>query len=194
MAPTTVKQALTEVFGPMKKSADAGYIGEPVSQLEHALQAAHFAREAGCTEEIVLGSLLHDIGHLVAPPDAKQMDGLGVLAHEELGAEFLLERGFSRTVAELVRGHVQGKRYLTSTNETYRGRLSPASTRTLDFQGGPMTESEARDFERDPLFREKIQLRKFDEAAKRTNFDVEPLELYAEMAKRHLEQQQKSLA
>ncbi|MBI3544740.1 MAG: HD domain-containing protein [Deltaproteobacteria bacterium] len=183
----TPTDALRDVFAWLERSSSADYIGEPVSQLEHALQCAHFARKAAASDEVVLGALLHDIGHLVAPAEAPQMDGLGVVAHEEIGARYVLERGFSPTVAELVRGHVQGKRYLTYKNESYGARLSEASRRTLEFQGGAMTGREAAEFERDPLFKEKVQVRKFDEAAKRTDLDVEPLAFYAPLALRHLE-------
>ena len=43
---------------------DQDYIGEPVSQREHALQAAAHARVAGASGAVVLAALLHDVGHL----------------------------------------------------------------------------------------------------------------------------------
>lgn len=182
MAPSNdLPRALHEIVDVLQRSAGSGYIGEPVSQLEHALQCAHFARKAGAPDAVVLGALLHDIGHLIAPPDAPQMEGLGVLRHEDVGADWLLARGFPSEVAELVRGHVQGKRYLTSRSASYLEHLSEASRRTLDFQGGPMTADEARAFEADPLFEAKVQIRKFDEAAKRTDIVVEPLDSYIDM-------------
>ena len=180
------RDAVVEVLEVLRKAAHSGYIGEPVSQLTHALQCAHFAREAEASDELVLAALLHDIGHLVAAPGAPQMAGLGVLGHEDLGARYLLDRGFSPKVADLVRGHVQGKRYLTFKNPAYFRRLSDASRGTLEFQGGPMTEAEAREFEADPLFREKVQLRKLDELGKRTDLEVAPLESYREMMARNI--------
>lgn len=177
---------VNEILDILTKSSDSGYIGEPVSQLEHALQAAHLARKARCSDELILAALLHDIGHLIASPEAPQMNGLGAVGHEDLGARFLLDRGFSWTVAELVRGHVQAKRYLTFENEPYVAKLSPASRRTLDFQGGPMTAVQAAEFQRDVLFKEKVRIRKFDEAAKRTELSLEPVESYRETMLRHL--------
>lgn len=40
------------------------YSGEPVTQLEHALQTAWQAERAGASEALVAASLLHDIGHM----------------------------------------------------------------------------------------------------------------------------------
>ena len=41
------------------------YSGEPVTQLEHALQTAAQAEGEGADDELVTVSLLHDLGHLV---------------------------------------------------------------------------------------------------------------------------------
>ena len=40
----------------------AAYVGEPVSQLEHALQAAYHAEQAGGDDALVSAALLHDTG------------------------------------------------------------------------------------------------------------------------------------
>lgn len=48
-----------------------------------------------------------------------------------------------------------------------RDRFVPqGSRRTLELQGGPTTEEEARIFETDSLFEENLQMRKWDEGAK----------------------------
>ena len=41
------------------------YSGEPVSQLEHALQTAHLAEQSDAGDELVTACLLHDLGHLL---------------------------------------------------------------------------------------------------------------------------------
>ena len=41
------------------------YSGEPVTQLEHALQTAHFAEQSDAGDELVTACLLHDLGHLL---------------------------------------------------------------------------------------------------------------------------------
>jgi 2-aminoethylphosphonate dioxygenase len=182
-----------EILSILARSADAAYIGEPVSQLAHMLQGAHLAERAGADEAEILGVLLHDLGHLCAEPDAAQMDGLGVLNHEEIGAAFLEERGFGAVVCALVRCHVDAKRYLVTKNAHYRNSLSAASRGTLAFQGGPMSEAEAAAFEQDPLFSAILRVRTWDERGKDPGLDVPGLEHYAPMLARHLATRQHPL-
>jgi predicted HD phosphohydrolase len=86
--------------------------------------------------------------------------------HDVIGSTWLQMRGFAYAVAHLVEGHVLAKRYLTGTDTGYFDQLEQDSVRTLRFQGGPMDEQEARTFERDLLFEECVQLRRWDEGAK----------------------------
>ncbi len=167
-----------EILGLLEGSASAAYYGEPVTQLEHALQCAQLARDAGASDDLVAAALLHDVGHLLESGEARRHEEVGVINHDDLGARFLLERGFPPLVAALVRGHVDAKRYLTATNPSYASRLSAASATTLALQGGPMSESEAAAFRGDPLFAAKLRLRGWDEQAKRPGSSVAPLEAY----------------
>ena len=146
-------------------AAQLDYIGEPVSQLEHALQAAEFARKAQAADTEVLAALLHDIGHW-CDPEAKIMASLGAADHEQLGAQFILAGGLVPEVAEMVGLHVSAKRYLVARDKTYRARLSAASLATLAYQGGSMSDAEIFDFERHPLMFPALRLRAWDEAAK----------------------------
>lgn len=169
---------VNEVLGLLENSAGAAYYGEPVTQLEHALQCAQLARDANASEEMVIAALLHDIGHMLEGEGAQRHAEIGVINHDETGAEYLIARGFPRRIAELVRGHVDAKRYLTSANPAYAAKLSEASTATLALQGGPMTKEEADAFQGDPLFTEKLRLRSWDEQAKVKGWQVAPLESY----------------
>jgi len=146
-------------------AAQLDYIGEPVSQLEHALQTAELARKAHAPDTEVLAALLHDIGHW-CDPKAKAMASLGAVDHEQVGAQFIRARGLAPEVAELVELHVRAKRYLVARDEAYRARLSAASLATLAYQGGPMNGTEIDDFERHPLMVPALRLRAWDEAAK----------------------------
>lgn len=69
-------------------------------------------------------------------------------------------------MARLVQYHVEAKRYLTLRQPGYYQRLSEASRRTLEYQGGVMSEAEADAFERDPLFSVSLRMREWDERAK----------------------------
>lgn len=149
------------------QSGHDAYFGEPVTQLEHALQCAHLAEQAGADNETVVAAFLHDIGHLLPPELAEgYMDGYGTVNHEKLGADFLREQGFSEKVAQLTENHVNAKRYLVYKHPGYLARLSEASLKTLAFQGGPMKPGQALAFETNPYFRGILQLRSWDEQAK----------------------------
>ncbi|MFT5686385.1 MAG: putative HD phosphohydrolase [Myxococcota bacterium] len=188
-----IQVIVDEVCAILARSAGAAYIGEPVSQLAHMLQGAHFAQRAGASEDEILGVLLHDIGHLCAPPEAPQMAGLGVLHHEAIGASFLAARGFSPEVCALVGGHVDAKRYRVFKNVRYSQSLSQASRGTLAFQGGPMSGEEAAAFEADPMFAAILRVRAWDERSKDPALTVPGLDHYAPMLTRHLAARQRSI-
>lgn len=175
----------------LEASTNMDYIGEPVSQLEHMLQCAHFAAERGADDELVLAALLHDIGHLCAGPDAPQMAGLGVVRHEHIGADYLRAHGFSERVCTLVSAHVDAKRYLALRKVGYLERLSQASTGTLRHQGGPMSEAEAKQFEAHPLFQDFLKVRMWDEEGKQEHLATPDLASYRPLVLRHLQRARK---
>jgi phosphonate degradation associated HDIG domain protein len=155
----------------------AAYVGEPVSQLEHALQAAHHAETAGASDALVVAALLHDIGHLVhkLPEDAADR-GIDT-RHEKLGQAWLA-RYCGPEVTEPVRLHVPAKRYLCATDAEYLSQLSPASVQSLALQGGPLDADELTQFERNPWYRDAVALRRWDDLAKVPGLDVPPLDHY----------------
>lgn len=190
MAPSQYnpKAVVDEVFSLYEKFGDADYIGEPVSQLEHMSQAADLAEAEGYDDEVVLAAFFHDIGHLCAnAEEAGSMDGMGNVDHERLGADYLLERGFSERVANLVQGHVIAKRYLTYKYPEYYNRLSDASKATLEFQGGVMTADEAAEFELNQDAELIIRLRYWDDMAKETHVAVNNIDHLKAMALAHLQ-------
>lgn len=162
------------------------YIGEPVSQFEHALQCAYFAEQSGHSEEVILASLYHDIGHFASATKQLSMAGLGIVRHEWIGAKLAYDNGFSAKVSLLIGYHVDAKRYLAGKKPTYYDRLSAASKQTLLFQGGPMSNAEREVFENNPYFKEILQVRINDEKGKKIAMDVPDLIYYRERIKNHL--------
>lgn len=153
------------------------YVGEPVSQLEHALQAAYHAEQAGADDALVVASLLHDIGHLITklPEDAAD-HGIDT-RHEKLGQAWLT-RYCGDEVSEPVRLHVAAKRYLCATDADYLAQLSPASVQSLGLQGGKFTPDEVAEFERNPHYAAAVALRRWDDLAKVPGMEVPPLAHY----------------
>lgn len=179
-------ETITNLFA---QSGDGAYFGEPVTQLEHALQCAQLAEKAGADEETVVAAFLHDIGHLLPPELAGgYMDGYGTVDHERLGADYLRQLGFSEKVAQLIEHHVNAKRYLVFKNPGYFARLSEASLKTLEFQGGPMSAEEAAVFEANPYFREILQVRGWDEQAKIPGLPTPGADYYVAIADRNREE------
>ncbi len=147
-------------------AADLGYIGESISQLEHAIQCGELARGANADSEVIIAAFLHDVGHLIPATKSQLMGALGRKNHEGAGAEFLKDLGFSARVTELVNLHVTAKRYLVTKFDKYYSKLSPASRKTLEFQGGKLSDLEIKTFENNPLFNEALKIRAWDEEAK----------------------------
>jgi predicted HD phosphohydrolase len=142
----------------------------------------------------VLAAFLHDIGHIAEKLSEQNGMGIyGIKDHEALGADFLSERGFSTRLTRLVSSHVVAKRYLTLRESGYYDRLSEASKKTLEFQGGPLTNAEADLMEQDPLFKEIIQMRRWDEEAKLEHQPIPSLEVYKQLIFLHLVSQPESI-
>ncbi|KAK3255757.1 hypothetical protein CYMTET_35080 [Cymbomonas tetramitiformis] len=158
----------------------ADYIGEPVSIIEHSLQAANQAATAGFDTETVLGALLHDVGHVLGLESGTEpgMEGCGTMDHEGVGAAFVEKLGFSSKVVTLVKKHVSAKRYLCYKYPDYYDKLTEASKTTLRYQGGVMDSIEAQAYEQDPLCYTYIKMREWDEKAKIPGLEVPGLETY----------------
>jgi len=169
-----------EAIGLMQARGGAAYFGEPVSQLEHALQTAHFATQAGSSPELVVAALLHDIGHLLhGLPESVAEAGIDA-RHETAGYEWLLAR-FGPAVAEPVRDHVAAKRYLCRVEPAYLTRLSAASLKSLQLQGGPFDDDEVSQFESRPHYRQAVMLRRWDDEAKVPGLPVPSIGEYREL-------------
>jgi [1-hydroxy-2-(trimethylamino)ethyl]phosphonate dioxygenase len=161
----------------LRSGGAAAYFGEPVTQLEHALQTAALAERDGAGNALVVAALLHDIGHLVHGM-SEDVAGAGIDArHESAGSDWLGAH-FPPEVTEPIRLHVAAKRYLCATDPRYAAALSPASRDSLALQGGAMTTAALREFERNRFAADAIALRKWDDAAKVPGADVPRLSAY----------------
>jgi phosphonate degradation associated HDIG domain protein len=155
----------------------AAYFGEPVSILEHSLQAAHSAVMAKADATLTAAALLHDIGHMLHGLDegiaGRGQDGM----HEEVAATYL-SRWFGEAVTMPIRLHVPAKRFLCWRDAGYLQQLSPASIESLALQGGPMNEKEAAAFLRNPFAEAAVALRGWDDEAKIPGLKVPEADYY----------------
>ena len=157
---------INQVFETFARRGEESYADEPVTQLEHALQCAALAEEAGSPPSLVAAALLHDLGHIMA--DAALPGSLAENLHDqhEERAYAWLQQHFGLAVAEPVRLHVAAKRYLCTTEPGYEQRLSPTSVKSFYDQGGKMSADEVTQFEAEPQFEAALQLRQWDDQAK----------------------------
>lgn len=156
------------------------YSGEPVTQLEHALQSGALAEAAGADEALVAASFLHDLGHLLnrqgATPTERGIDDL----HQYYALPFLRPL-FDDAVLEPIRLHVDAKRCLCAVDAEYFGKLSVDSVRSLALQGGVFSEEEAQVFLARPYAEAAMRLRRWDDLAKIEGMVTPPLEHYMDV-------------
>jgi len=187
---------MKKVIDLYEKYGNKGYIGEEVSQLEHAVQVALLSEEyyqyldEKIKIELVLGAFLHDVGHLMFFENIQleTMGCVGVKNHEEIGALFLEELNFPDLTCQLVRNHIVTKRYLITMRKDYYQNMSDASKETFKYQGGKLNEEEIKNFEKDKYFDYHLRLREFDDKAKSTDTkllqkikEMEPILYYKNM-------------
>ena len=155
------------------------YIGEKITMSEHMIQSAMIAEKAKSPDSLVCACLLHDYGHFILEdPDKlvkKQLNG----KHEDIGYEYL-KKFFKEDVVTPIKYHVLAKRYL-ARNKKYYNLLSNASKISLKLQGGVLNKKESKDFEKQNFFKNTIKLRRFDEAAKKTNIKIKSITHYKKL-------------
>jgi phosphonate degradation associated HDIG domain protein len=154
-----------EILAAFDQRGGSAYLGEPVSVLEHSLQTAFAAEQAGAAPSLVVAALLHDVGHLIHRwPEDVADHGINS-RHEDLACNWLSPY-FGPEVTEPIRLHVAAKRYLCRVDPSYLRRLSPASIQSLGLQGGPLIEEEAEEFIHSPYSQQAILVRRWDDLAK----------------------------
>lgn len=160
------------ILGVLHDGGAAAYFGEPVTQLQHALQTAALAEGAGAPDALVVAALLHDIGHLLTTATTDALPG-GTDPHHEDAGERWLSAHFGPAVTEPIRLHVAAKRYLCAIDPDYA-----ASQDSLLLQGGRMTADEVSAFTATPWAAEAATLRRWDDAAKTPGLNEPDLSQY----------------
>ena len=172
-----VEAILREIIAACESMVGLPYDGEPVDQLQHALQSAALARAESADAELVVAALLHDIAR--APAVAGVIYDEGDAHHGDLGRAWLEPRVGTR-IASVAARHVAAKRYLVATDPAYREALSTVSRMTLDHQGGPMSAAEVTAFEAEDDWGDAVRLRLWDDRAKDPDAVVPGLDAYAD--------------
>ena len=161
---TAKPESIEDVLATYRIHGHRSY-GESVTELQHALQCATFARQAGEPPLVVAAALLHDYGHLCHQLGEDVADHGVDARHEALGSKLLGEL-FIDDIVAAARLHVAAKRYLCWKEPSYLDGLSEASRQSLELQGGPMSPEEARQFEGEPHFELAVRVRRYDDLGK----------------------------
>ena len=159
------------------------YSGEPVTQLEHALQTAALGDAEGASDALVTAALLHDLGHLLHDlGDTPSMRGVDDV-HQYRALPFLRSL-FNDDVLNAIKLHVDAKRYLCATRPAYHANLSDDSKRSLLLQGGIFSAAEAASFIAQHGAQDAVRLRQWDDLAKDADKVTPPLTHFMQRAQR----------
>jgi phosphonate degradation associated HDIG domain protein len=179
--------SIADIEALFAKRGNEQYTGEPVTQLEHALQCAMLAEQHGADDALTTAALLHDLGHLLhnlkdelqGSPTLHGVDDV----HQYLALPFL--RGlFQDHVLNAIQLHVDAKRYLCAIRPNYFAKLSDDSVRSLKLQGGVFSDAEARNFIAQVGAADAVQVRIWDDLAKLPNLPTPSLSHFLERASR----------
>ena len=183
LTPETIVPFLADIF---ERRGAEEYLGENVTIAEHMLQGAYFAEQRGEDEQIIVAALLHDIGHFTSELGTFAMNDVMDRRHEDAGAE-ILEPFFPPLITDCVKYHVAAKRYLCAVDPMYFGRLSQASVKSLELQGGPMERDEAAEFAKNPNIDAIVKVRQLDEEGKLVGLETPGFDHYRPMVQRAVE-------
>lgn len=178
-----MKPTLADIEQLFARRGGEQYAGEPLTQLEHAVQCAALAETGGADDELVTAALLHDLGHLLhdfgATPTLQGIDDL----HQYRALPFL--RGlFGSGVTDTIRLHVDAKRYLCAVRPGYDAALSDDSRRSLALQGGMFSQGQAGAFIAQRGAARAVRLRVWDDHAKTPGVATPPLSHFLARAAR----------
>ena len=120
--------------------------------------------------------------HAIPHSDEQNLDD----AHEQRAYGWI-KKHFGKSVADPVRLHVAAKRYLCTVEPEYMAKLSPASLKSFYDQGGLMSQSQLDDFRDEPMAFEAVELRRWDDLAKDPHMQTPPLEEFAPLLDRLVE-------
>ena len=179
----TIDEKINMIIDLYKSEGNTNYFGEKVTKTEHMIQCALSAQNDNEEDYIVLACLLHDIGHFLAKDD---MGGLGVRNHGILGYYYLKDLDMDERICYLVEKHVDAKRYLVTIDDKNYDKLSDASKKTLEYQGGKMSDYELTAMEKDDDFLNILKVRKHDDKGKNEDQEIPDIETFIPLIRKYL--------
>ncbi|KAJ2044186.1 hypothetical protein GGI03_003524 [Coemansia sp. RSA 2337] len=191
----SLEQRVSMLFKLLEAGSKKEYIAGKVTKLDHDLQVAHLAKNEGADEQTVLAALFLDIGHTVIQEKTLlsqyHYDPLDRLVgntitssptdYGRVGAEYLRILGFPEKMTGLFNRDVMAKRYLLATDPTYQAYLNSISMESYKVEGSPLSSTEIREYEKDPLFQKMVQIRKWGAIVAYNRVKPPALDTYRDM-------------
>ena len=169
---------IDEIFRVFREQGAGEYLGERVSMTEQMLQSAYAAEQDGAPPRLVAARCCTTTGtsSTSARPTPRE-HGIDT-QHEEVAHAFLGASTSARTSRS--RSVCTSRRSGTSARPTRRisSRLSPASSLSLELQGGPYSPAEVAAFEVSPMREDAVRLRRWDDLGKIAGLETPDLEHY----------------
>ncbi|KAJ2115949.1 hypothetical protein IW146_001909 [Coemansia sp. RSA 922] len=208
----TPEQGLSKLFELLEIFGKKEHISGNMPQLDHALRVANLSKIDSADEDTTLSELILNAGKITVtiPPYDNYKIGDGVefiwsgydrntintFDSDVVDDVIVRKLGFSNKTSELVESNILAKRYLggmapeglvsiisKNIGVIMREILEAPIRVTIPMWGGPLSPTEMREFEKDPLFKQKVQLAVWDIAAAKTTGDKPPaLDTYRDMA------------
>ncbi len=191
MLTETQRSTYQHIVDSFDSAAFIQYGETAVTELEHALQCAELADNAGADDELVFACMLHDVARFAVPQD-QVSDTLQNLEPSKDA------KGHGEKAAELMRGllperslfciqhHAEAKQYLCQTNEKYRQKLSAASIKTLAIQSDSTSQERLNTLAKHEWWEDAIRLRVWDDAGKVKGKETRPLTFWLERLEQFL--------
>ena len=175
--------SLDDIRTLFERHGNIAYSGEPVTQLQHALQSGALAQEAGANDALVTAAFLHDLGHLLNL-QGETPSGRGIDDQHQYFALPFLRPVLPDSVIEPIRLHVDAKRCLCAMDAEYVDKLSADSVRSLKLQGGVFDEKQAGAFMSKPYSHDALALRRWDDLAKSPTRKTPSIDHYMTVVRR----------
>jgi len=189
---TELRSVYAHIVNSYQIAARTQYGKEAVTELEHSLQCAELADQAGADEELVLACMLHDVARFAVPQE-QVSDTLqnakvnsNAKGHGARGAE-LMQGLLPEKSLFCIKHHAEAKQYLCLTNDNYKAKLSSASIKTLKIQSAEVDQNKLDELSQHPWWSDALKLRVWDDAAKIKGKSTRPLDYWLNRLDQFLE-------
>lgn len=157
MTTLTIGTTVDEVLALVDELDEITHAGVDLRTLAH--RGAALAMAEGADHELVVATLLHDIGR--ARYLAKAAPGV---PHEEVGRRFVADR-YSERCAWLVANHVLAQRYLLTVDPDFKETLTGPQQTALRKAGGKISQQRTLKFESREFTADAVRLRRWADRA-----------------------------